>query len=119
MKDIKSSWIPSQDNVACFANTRECIGLQKEKGVRVFDGCISPAMTDGEKRSKVLSPTPSEHNFDVALVDSPWQESHPQVRVEDQSMNPDDTVQVSTRRSRGWRRRSQSGERNELSAFSK
>ena len=57
--------------------TNEWIGLREEKGVYVFDGWVSPAVTVGRKRSKSFSLTPYEHNVDVALVDFPRQENHP------------------------------------------
>ena len=77
-------------------HTNEWIGLRAEKGVYVFDGCISPATTAGRKRSQVLSLTPYEHNVDVAPVDFP-SAGAPSVspQDEDQLMNPDDTVQAS------------------------
>ena len=55
----------------------ESIRLREEKGVFVFDGWVSPAMTVGRKRSESVSLTPYEHNVDVALVDFPRQENHP------------------------------------------
>ena len=57
--------------------TNEWIGLREEKGVYVFDGWVSPAVTAGRKRSESVSLTPYEHNVDVALVDFPRQENHP------------------------------------------
>ena len=58
-------------------HTNEWIGLREEKGVYVFDGWVSPAMTAGRKRSEAVSLTPYEHNVDVAPVDFPRQENHP------------------------------------------
>ena len=67
--------------------TNEWIGLREEKGVYVFDGWVSPAVTAGRKRPESVSLTPYEHNVDVALVDFRRQENH---QDEDQRMNPDD-----------------------------
>ena len=58
-------------------HTNEWIGLREEKGVYVFDGWVSPAMTAGRKRSEVVNSTPYEHNVDMAPVDFPRQENHP------------------------------------------
>ena len=62
--------------------TKEWIGLREEKGVYVFDGWVSPAVTAGRNRSESVSLTPYEHNVDVAPVDFP------------RPLNPDD-VQAS------------------------
>ena len=51
--------------------TVEWIGVREEKGVFVFDGWFSSAMTAGRNRSTDLSLTPYEHNLDVAPVDFP------------------------------------------------
>ena len=56
-------------------HTNEWIGLREEKGVYVFDGWVSPAMTAGRKRSEAVSLTVRPQD-------------------EDQPMNPDD-VQAS------------------------
>ena len=63
-------------------HTNEWIGLREEKGVYVFDGWVSPAMTAGRKRSESVSLTPYEHNVDGATspVDFLRQENHPQDR---------------------------------------
>ena len=76
-------------------HTNQWIGLREEKGVYVFDGWVSPAVTAGRKRSEAVSLTPYEHNVDVAPVDFPRQEDS-SVRPQDehQPMNPDD-VQAS------------------------
>ena len=74
-------------------NTGEWIGLREEKGGYVLEGWISLAMTAGRKKSVYLSLTRHERYVDAAPVIFSRQESHPQ--VEDQPMNPDDTVQVS------------------------
>ena len=58
-------------------HTNEWIVLREEKGVHVLDGWISPAMTAGRQRSKVVSLTPFEHKIDVAPVEFPRQENHP------------------------------------------
>ena len=58
-------------------HTNEWIGLREEKGVHVFDGWVSPAMTAGDERSEDVSLTPFEHNVDVAPVDFPRQENRP------------------------------------------
>ena len=58
-------------------HTGEWNGVHEEKGVYVFDGWMSPAMTAGRKRSKVCSLTPYEHNVGVATVGFPREESHP------------------------------------------
>ena len=85
IKDTESSWIPSQDKVACFTKQKDdWIGLREENGVNVFHGWICPATTAGRNRSKIFRLTPNEHNVDVAPVD-------PQVRKL-KTMNPDDTV---------------------------
>ena len=57
--------------------TNEWIGLREEKGVYVFDGWVSLAMTAGRKRPESVSLTPYEHNVDVAPVDFPRQVNHP------------------------------------------
>ena len=57
--------------------TNEWIGLREEKGVYVFYGWVSPAVTAGRKRPESVSLTPYEHDVDVALVDFPRQENHP------------------------------------------
>ena len=59
---------------------KEWIGLREEKGVYVFDGWVSPAVTAGRKRPESFSLTPYEHNVDVALVDFPRQKNHPKDR---------------------------------------
>ena len=58
---------------------RTWIGLREEKGVYVFDGWVSPAVTAGRKRSESVSLTPYEHDVDVDVVpvDFPRQENHP------------------------------------------
>ena len=57
--------------------TNEWIGLREEKGVYVFDGWVSLAVTAGRKRPESVSLTPYEHIVDVASVDFPRQENHP------------------------------------------
>ena len=59
------------------SQTNEWIGLREEKGVYVFDGSVSPAVTAGRKRPESVSLTPYEHNVDVPPVDFPRQENHP------------------------------------------
>ena len=76
-------------------HTGERSGLHEEKGVYVFNGWISRAMTAGTKRSKVLSLTPVEHGVDGGSCGfSPAGGPCVGPQVEDQPMNPDDTVHV-------------------------
>ena len=54
-----------------------------------------PAMTAGRRRSKVLRLMPYEHHVDVASCVFSAGEPSVSPQVEDQPMNPEDTVQVS------------------------
>ena len=57
--------------------TNEWVGLREGKGVYVFDGWVSLAVTAGRKGPESVSLTLYEHNVDVASVDFPRQENHP------------------------------------------
>ena len=72
-------------------HTNEWIGLRERKGVYVFDGWVSPAMTAGRKKLEFFSLTLNEHNVDVAPCGfSQGRESSVRPQNQGQPMNPDD-----------------------------